>query len=357
MHRSTGAAFIVIAALGLAAPAFAHDFCVDTSAAIQGALTASQANGEDDVIWIKSGNYPLDTDLSTGLSFGSTEAHHLEIYGGFDDISTCPPPALMTFLNFAGAGTTLDGENAVRPLQISNANGDVTIEGLRFASGSVNGNGGAVNVGAASVDISFNRFYGNHASGANGEGGAVFAVAIAGTIRFYENLLFANHGTKAGAAKLIQSAAGAAKAQYNTIVDNITDTLAEPGGLRINCITGASFIIDNNIVWGNHASGGSDLGVFCAHARNTNDLYFPLTPGSTDIGFTSDLSVGPQFASCGFLCFDFELKFSSPLVDAGTDPPSAHGFDLAGKFRYQGLHGDIGAFENEVIFADGFEAP
>ncbi|MEO7323283.1 MAG: choice-of-anchor Q domain-containing protein [Dokdonella sp.] len=357
MHRSTGTALIVISALALAAPAVAHDFCVDTSAAIQGALTASQSNGEDDVIWIKTGNYPLDTDLSTGLSFTSTEAHRLEIYGGFDDISTCPPPALPTFLNFAGAGSTLDGETSVRPLQISNANGDVTIDGLRFASGSVNGNGGALNVGAASVDIEFNRFYGNHASGANGEGGAVFAVAIGGTIRFDENLLFANHGTKAGAAKLIQSAAGAAKAKYNTIVYNTTDTLGEPGGLRINCISGASFNIDNNIVWGNHASGGSDLGVFCTHTRNTNDLYLPLTPGSTDIGFTSDLSVEPEFASCGFLCFNFELAFSSPLVDAGTDPASPHGLDLAGKFRFQGLHGDIGAFENDVIFANGFESP
>ena len=68
--------------------------------------------------------------------------------------------------------------------------------------------------------------------------------------------------------------------------------------------------------------------------------------------------VDPQFAPCpGFLCFNFELSPQSPLVDAGDDttPGGLTAIDLAGKPRVLGAHVDIGAYENEVIFVDGFE--
>ena len=50
---------------------------------VQSALTASQANGQDDCIKIVSGNYVL----TTGLTFVFTEAHYLEIAGGFNNAS------------------------------------------------------------------------------------------------------------------------------------------------------------------------------------------------------------------------------------------------------------------------------
>lgn len=338
---------IALLASGFAACAGAHDFCEDTSAGIQGALTVAQANGEDDTIYIHTGHYLLKTDLTAGLTFSSTEAHSIALFGGYDDLSVCPP--LFTRSILAGVGTTLDGELAVRPLLMQNANGDVTIQALAFASGTVTGNGGGLNVGAASVSISFSRFYVNHAAGPNGEGGGVFAVALSGPIYFTDNLVFDNHGTKAGGAELYE-ASGNASVEFNTIIQNFTDTLSEPGGLRL--YGGAIFGVSNNIIWNNHDIGGSDFGVFSTNARSTNDIG-AVTPGSTSAGFTSDVSVDPDFVPCAGPCLTFQLNFRSPLVDVGTGFP--HGFDIVGNYRWMGSKPDIGAFENEVIFADGFQ--
>jgi len=347
MRRLPSIATFAVFATGFTAPVGAHDFCVDTSAAIQGALTAAQANGEDDNIFIQAGHYLLKTDLTVGLTFSSTEAHSIALFGGYDDVSSCPP--IFTPSILAGAGTTLDGELAVRPLLIQNANGDVSINELAFASGTVTGNGGGLNIGAASLSIALSRFYANHAAGPNGEGGGVFAVALSGPLYFTNNLVFDNHGTKAGGAELYQGG-GNASVTFNTIVQNFTDTLSEPGGLRL--YGAATFAVSNNIIWNNHDIGGSDFGVFSANTRSTNDIGV-ITPGSTSAGFTSDLSVDPDFLPCGGPCLTFQLKFTSPLVDVGTGSP--HGFDLAGNYRWMGSKPDIGAFENAVIFADGFE--
>lgn len=344
--------FITLLACSVVAPAGAHDFCVDSSAAIQGALTAAQANGEDDTILIRTGHYLLDTDLSAGLTFSSSEAHSLTLIGGLDD-AQC-----LGTVDLAGPGSVLDGEVAVRPLIVSNAGGAVSITALTFANGFVAGTGGGLNVGAGAVTIALSRFYLNHATGANAQGGGIFAVALAGPVALHNNLIWYNRATKVGGAALYQADAtnGDGSVQLNTITANTTDTLAEPGGLRLTgggapCV--ANFGVDNNIIWNNHVAGGSDFGVFCPHTRNTNDIGV-VTPGSTNIGFTSDLSVDPQFVACG-TCGNLELAWKSPLVDAGTSNVTLHGFDLAGKFREQGLQVDIGAFENDVIFADGFQ--
>jgi hypothetical protein len=71
-----------------------------------------------------------------------------------------------------------------------------------------------------------------------------------------------------------------------------------------------------------------------------------------------ELSVDPQFEDCGFACLDLTLGPASPLVDAGLDAiledlgPGA--VDLNGLPRLLGPHIDIGAYENEMLFVDGF---
>jgi len=72
-------AFAVALAGACAAPVSAHEFCVDTTAAIQGALTVAATNGEDDEIIIKTGEYQINTDLGAALTFSSTEGHDLSI--------------------------------------------------------------------------------------------------------------------------------------------------------------------------------------------------------------------------------------------------------------------------------------
>jgi len=66
------------------------------------------------------------------------------------------------------------------------------------------------------------------------------------------------------------------------------------------------------------------------------------------------MSVDPQFESCPFLCIDYELKYGSPLIDAGTPTNGLPYEDLVGLPRPLGPQLDIGAYENDAIFIDGF---
>ena len=175
--------------------ALAHDFCVNSAAAIQGALAVAETNNEDETIYIQTGEYLINTALGAALKFQSTEAHDLWISG-------------------SGTSTVLN----------------------------------------------------------------------------------------------------------NTVVHNHTSTLAEPGGLSLQGAAGAIFDVDNNIVRDDHDVGGSDLGGFVTNARATNDIGV-VTPGSTSAGFTSDISVDPQFAPCaipGPIRLNFELARNSLLVDTPT---------------------------------------
>ena len=145
-------------------------------------------------------------------------------------------------------------------------------------------------------------------------------------------------------------------ATNNTIVGNISDAPAVPAGL---IMTGAAhFKISNNIIWNNAAAGGSDFGTQSAHSRQSNDIGIVAAGATPDI-LTGEQSTDPQFVSCGFLCFGFELPRRSPLVDAGSDS-AAHEMgsnltDLAQLPRFIGPHVDIGAYENDVLFQDGFD--
>jgi len=353
--RCSHAVAIVVLTLAATcnAPVHAHSFCVDSSAAIQGALSVAATNGEDDAIFIKTGEYPINTALGTSLNFSSTENHALSLYGSYDDLSTCPPD--ISNVDLGGAGTVLSGEYVLRPLLINNAGGSVIVEGIRFVSGLSSGPGGGLNIGAASATLVVNRFEDNQATGAQGSGGGVFVAAVAGSVIFRDNLLWGNQGTLAGAAR-IYTASGVSQIQNNTIIGNQTSTSTASGGLSLQGASG-SFTIENNILWNNHDVGGYDLDVLSANTRSTNDIG-AITPGSTSAGFTSDISVDPQFAPCaiaGPICLNFELARNSPLVDTGTPYVGTKGSDLAGKPRVIGPQIDIGAFENDLIFADGFQ--
>jgi hypothetical protein len=350
-HR--GRILIAVCLLAFVSPATANVyFCTHNAAEIQAALTTSQTDGDDDFIFVVSGNYPL----ATGLTFVSSEAHAIVIVGGFDD-SLCT----NTSFNLAGSGTTLDGQHAVRPLYIANPNGLVIVEALTIAAGqgqSSSAGGGLIIAGATGIVITFNRFYANRVSGGMALGGALVANVnnLLGS-NVSNNLLFGNRATEVGGAVLNLNG-GQANVYNNTIVANITDTLADPGGLLLE--GSAHYNLTNNIVWNNAAAAGSDFGTTSVNTRKTNDIG-SVTSGSTAGTVTGELSVDPAFAPCsGFLCFSFELDGSSPLVNTGTDatggPPPYQ--DLAGKPRILGPHVDIGAFEyNDAIFANGFEVP
>jgi hypothetical protein len=341
-HRLFACGFIVLCPF-LAPPSIAADFCAHDEFELQAALTASQANGEDDTILILAGDYPL----SAGLLFSSTEAHSLDLFGSIDDCAV-PHPDL------GGAGTVLDGQHQQRPLGIANQNGTVRITGLRFASGFADGSGAGLFASGKDVIVSANWFYGNRGTGEKMDSGGAALVAATEFLRFDDNLVFGNHAINVGGVTLFLAASGTAQALANTIIANLSDAIEAPGGLLVQ--GSGTFAIANNIIWNNAAAGGSDFGAIAANDRYHNDIGI-VTAGGVSPGVVSgELSVDPAFEPCGgTICFDFELARSSPLVDAGYDAYEPLLVDLSGKPRVIGPHVDIGAFENDRIFHDGFD--
>lgn len=336
----TRSALFALCALLAAPHANAVDFCVHSEAEIQSALTAAQTNNQDDTIMIAAGSYAL----SAMLTFTSNEPHSIGIVGGFD--------ASCTILTLAD--TTLDGQHQLRPLYVGTASGEIQIAFLTFAGGfPANGPGGGLIAAsdAGDIDIVLNRFIGNRTAA---QAGGLYAYSGSGSVRVRNNLLLGNRGGDVGGLVLAQGS-GEGYAINNTIVANISDALDEPGGM---VVTGnAHFTLSNNIVWNNADSGGSDFGTTSAHSRLANDIGI-VAAGTPADAVSGEWSVDPQFAPCsGFLCFNFELARSSPLVDAGIDDPPGGltGSDLAYKSRWIGPHVDIGAYENDRLFADGFD--
>jgi len=320
-------------------------FCAHTPAELQADLTTAQADGMHDIVYVVTGNY----SLTSGLTFNSSEGLDLTITGGVDD-ATCT----STAVDLAGPGSVLDGQHSVRPLYISNPGGSVGLYALTIAAGSsTNGSGGAgVQVaGCNSCGFYYLRFYGNHASGGTAPGGALLANGTGGVI-FINNLVLGSHGVGAGGV-VLNFGSGTGIVYNNTIVYNTTDTLSDPGGLLLETGGSANFLVANNIIWGNAAVGGSDFKVVGVNTRNTNDIG-AVASGSTAGTVTGDMSVDPQFESCPFLCIDYELKYGSPLIDAGTPTNGLPYEDLLGLPRPLGPQLDIGAYENDAIFIDGF---
>jgi hypothetical protein len=325
--------------------ATAETFCVDTVNEMSVALTQAATNNEDDEIRIVAGTYAPPN----GFAFSSDQTDSLSIRGGFNANCT----------NLTGETTTLDGHDEERPLFINIPNGDFAVEDLTFVNGlSTNNRGGGLRVASQSGDIRVDRntFLANRA---DDFGGALTASTTTGSLLIRNNLAFANSSANIGAFEFTQGG-GEAYIVGNTIVANTSEGDFLAGGLHIG--GAANFTLSNNIIWNNVPE---DAGPFMAdfsstagsHSRIANDIGLIASGVVADL-VVDELSVDPEFVQCGgFLCISFELERSSPLVDVGNDAPPGGMtlFDLAGKERTIGAHVDIGAYENDVIFADGFD--
>ena len=345
MKRSTSLALVWMSSHLIVAPVTAATFCTDTVAEIQSALTQAATNNEDDLIRIVAGNY----EPENGLAFSSDQSDSLTIRGGFNANCTV----------FTGATTILDGQDQVRPLFVYIPDGNFGVESLTFVNGlSTNNRGGGLRVLSHTGDIRVDRntFYANRA---DDFGGALTASTISGNLRIRNNLAFGNSSANIGAVELNQTS-GEAFVVGNTIVANSSDGDSLPGGLHIS--GGATFTLSNNIIWNNVPEGSSQFvadfeSTAGSHTRIANDIGIVADGTVADV-VVDELSVDPEFASCGgFICISFELDRSSPLVDVGNDDPlgGMTEFDLAGKDRIIGAHVDIGAYENDLLFADGFD--
>jgi hypothetical protein len=226
------------------------------------------------------------------------------------------------------------------------------VQRITFFNGLAGTTGGGLSAvtQTGNLSILLDRFIGNESS--SGAGGAYLASA-SGKVYVAGSLFHANLGEAVGGLIVHQNDIG--YVINNTIAANITDAPTSPGGLLLG---GAGhYDVGNNIVWGNAPPGGADFRADAPHGRRHNDIGI-IAGGVPPDSTVGELSVDPQFEDCGFACLDLALGPASPLVDAGLDAiledlgPGA--VDLNGLPRLLGAHIDIGAYENEMLFVDGF---
>jgi len=342
----------------------ATEYCVTTSAGLEFALTVSEANGQSDIIRIAEGAYDVPVG---GFYFDSDENYDLDISGGWSAFLSNPCGQRPTPNAF---GTMLDGKGANRVMTLSvGQSSDLKVSHLFFLNGFVAGtnqHGGGLNVASkeghlGQVLIENNTFYNNSATL-----GSALSIVRGYRIDFRNNLITLNH-SELGSAVLIGNAdAWGVYFTNNTVYQNTSDSNqpTNAAGLFLATFGTSSALVANNIFWDND---NHDIRVIEDGYKYLKNNDYQSYSGSFD-EVSMNMQVAPEFES-GW--FNYTPVYNSPLVNAGTTPPSVIPIpppfisdwsvgthDINGDARTQHAQIDIGAVESphgDLIFIDGFE--
>jgi hypothetical protein len=351
-HRCAGSAAWLgaCAAIASAPAANALVHCVDTGAELQSALTVAAASSVDDAIHLVAGVYaPTSVD---GFFAELDAPGDLDISGGWY-------PGCVARVR--GARSTIDGQG-LRPgmviLGSFTSAGHLSISHLNFVDGVSDGayaGGLTANPYLSTnldVTIDANRFAGNEAvDSADGGGGGLRAVAD-GTLVVSNNVFVGNYARNWGGAALLHCEGLLARIVGNTVTGNEASTggATSASGVHVggDCLTEVA----NNILWGN---AGLDLALFAEGARLYHNDLADLGGDEVPVARVGDVLVDPQFVSSTNL----HLRRTSPLIDAGYDTPidGLSALDADDGPRVAGPHVDIGAYELDRLFDDGFDPP
>lgn len=358
-----GMASVLFCGLFITMPVVAATFCVSSSTQLANALSTAESNGQDDVIKIKEGNYAAPQGGFKYLTFaGSGDDFDLEISGGWYDL-----------FNFACLGhhdspfqTLIDGNNThpgfdvvmrrhsnftLRTLTI--INGDLPNEYDRGAGLTLFSDEGEI---TGTWTIESVAFVNNHVRYL----GAALDIDAGSTgqarVRLINNLFTLNEaGQGFGAGHVHLNDGNGIFVVNNTIVNNQSDGNGTfGGGLGVGGINTPIFIANNNL-WGNNFHDldvNADPGEYQLLHNNIG-----IWAGDTPANSAGNISVEPEYQHG---LFNFTPVRNSPLVDAGINPPPINtgnwyltDNDLNGASRRVG-DVDIGAYEQDIIFADGF---
>lgn len=374
-HASILTLSLLVLALVLSPEAHAAIFCATTTAELQSALETADSNGEDDVVHIAQGSYPVPpggpfTFRGGGVLGG--DDNDLSIVGGFV-FSNGNPCGLLP----PGAGapdTLLNGESRERVMDINaGAGSDVTIVGVGFLSGRPDESGATRGGGLRLTTFSdtAGTFLVQRSLFINNEADFSSAVTASGAsvVRFVNNLAAGNNTMATGAAvELVQNDQTGIYVINNTIVDNTTDAPFSDNavtGLYLSVGGSSRAYVANNILWGNEFKDIRFGGLGFSTSRNNS---IQAAVGSADSS-QGNVAIAPVFVP-GFV--DYNLVPGSSLADIGLNPPAAipvppvfesnwalPGEDLDGGPRINDGTVDIGAYETAAsrIFSDRFESP
>lgn len=343
-HSKTNNIFLIQALLSLvlysigAKQVIAADFCVNSAATFQSALTTAQNNNFDDVIRVVKGTYFTP---GSPFQYSSNDGRNLQVLGGYTN--SCSSRELIP------TNTILDGNNSNSVLSLFHTvdGGNLKVEGFTIQNGkttSSGGSGAGLSIkGEAGfdgvVDVASNIFRFNVASGAVG-GALVGGSSIGGGCLFINNLFHDNSALNFSAGSITCNGSNVLVSQ-NTVTENTSISLH--GGLRIG--GAAKLTAVNNILWSNS---GDDLII----QSNSNVLLgnnIDDQRGGSGAGSTGNISADPKFVSIS----DFHLLSNSPSGGTGdisdfvwfvTLPVT----DLDGNPRLSENKIDMGAYQTDL---------
>ena len=350
--RATTAAAASLVVAGRADVLYAATYCVDTGAQLQTAMTAAAASADDDAIHLVGGSYASTS--SNGFFAQLGVSGDLEISGGWFPGCLARNKGLQSTID----GGTFNPGMVIVGSTVAGPAASLSISHLNFVHGytvDTAARGGGLTVmlsQAATVDVTIdsNRFFENSSENAiDGGGGGLRAVADR-NLTVSNNVFAANHVRTYGGAALLSCGSVLARIVNNTVTDNEAG-LGGAGALSGLHVQGGCFTeIANNILWGNN---GTDLALYVDGARLYNNDLADLGGTEAPAVSSGNIYANPLFVSAT----DLHLRRSSTLIDAGLDTPidglPASAYDDGP--RLVGAHVDIGAYELERLFDDGFD--
>lgn len=351
MHRHARASFVLLLAT-LSSVTRAEIYCVETAAEFSGALLVAGGNHEHDEIRLRKGTYAMANGVYFDYNASASENFDLELSGGWYQRGTAPCGAQSD----NPWETVLDGEQTERVLMLdpgSAAQANISVRLLTFMNGHVefpeDGGGlvvqmwyGVEDPTIGTVTIESNVFLLN--DGDRSRGGLY---VNGGFPKITNNLFLLNDADDAGAAML------ATWYLFGVIFTNNT-VIANGSGDALKIYADRAFVANNNF-WDN---GDVDVDMTDAdEAFLYNNNYQSFALNGSEV-LEDNISVEPEYESG---LFNYTPMRGSPLVDGGREPQGASPlwylteFDLNASPRLVGPHVDIGAYENERIFVDGFD--
>jgi len=334
--------------------------CVHNVTELQNDLAAasSPTNANDHVLELLEGVYLAP---SGGFIFNQITNHSLDIEGGFfSNIGSngCDRQRLTA------TTTKLDGRGNQAIFTSSSSgvtSGNITFRYLTFqhAGGDVNALEVVMRHNAGTLRVENTLFTHNQTTY-----GSVYLDVPFGKVYFIDNALVGNVNgnvskTNDGSTAAIYVGASPSVVAYinnNTIAGN-TEPDGSPAPFGFDLSGSAGFDLANNIVWD-----GNDCDVFAGSStqgspppavtfdRDDIDHYCNVAPQTGSKTINKDpLFVDPAHDN-------YRLQRSSPAVDAGDNSPPGgiRAIDVEGTPRVVGVV-DLGAYELDTIFADGFE--
>jgi hypothetical protein len=349
MHRHARAPFVFLLATFTSATQ-AEIFCVETAAEFSGALTVAGGNHQHDEIRLRKGIYSMANGVYFDYDASASENFDLEMSGGWYQRGTAPCGAQSD----NPWETVLDGQGTETVLRLASAHvqqSSVTIRLLTFMNG-FESFIGATTVGGLDVSWSWLVDEGPTAGTISIErnvfmiNDADHALWINGGYPRVTNNLFLLNDNSGAAAYLYTWDLFGSTFTNNTVIGN------NGGGVLIY---GRGEVVNNNF-WDNAGpdveQGNSGVDFFL---YNNNHQSFEVEDSAI---LADNISVEPEYQSG---LFNYTPVRGSPLVDAGREPQGAlplwylTDVDINDSPRWVGAHVDIGAFENEKIFVNGFD--